>query len=114
MSELEEIVRQIARDIVLQEHGEDIEESKAGISFRLPMQIDGRSVIARYAWYRANLAFDSAGVYDNSEELTEYENHDQVVQQLRRLNNHYDGRLRRDVLRRFGLRDREHLMNSLR
>lgn len=114
MRELKEIVKEIAVDIIHQINGEDIGNCQAGISFRLPMRVNERDVIARYAWYPASLEFNSVGVYDNKDsELTEYENHELVTQQVRRLNNLYDNRLRHDVLRRYGFRDKEQLIRNL-
>jgi hypothetical protein len=117
MSELKERVREIAFDVVWQVNGEDIKKSEAGISFRLPIRINERVFAARFAWYPADLEFDSVGVYDNNDlgarALTEFKNHELVVEQVRRLNNLYDNRLRHDVLRRYGFRDREQLRQNL-
>ncbi len=115
MSELIGRVRKIALDVVRHVNGRDTEDCKPGIWFILPIRINGRDFTARFAWYLARLEFDSRGVYDNNDlELPELENHELVVEQVRRMNTLYNNRLRHDVLRRYGFRDIEQLRRNLR
>jgi hypothetical protein len=109
MNEIKELVREVALDIACQVKGEKIDSNLVGVSFEIPMCIDGHDVAVRFVCFLSNLEFELVGVFgSNKTELTEYENEQSVRRQVTRLNSLFN-----IGLRRAGFRDRELLRRSL-
>lgn len=109
MNEIRDRIRKIALDVVRQVNGENVDNIAAGVTFELPMLINGHDVNARFACILSDLEFQMVGVFGHDEtELTGCENEPPIQQQERRLN-----RLFESGLRRAGFRDRELLRRNL-
>lgn len=109
MNRIRESVRKVALDVVGQVNGEGVETMTAGISFELPMCVEGHDVAVRFMCFISDLEFEVLGVFRrNGTELKEYRNDPSVEQTLRRLNSLFD-----IGLKRAGIRDRELLKGNL-
>lgn len=117
MNKLREKVKEIALDVVHHVKGENVQNGIGGITLDLPTSINGHIVLVRAAWSPSSLFLDFilVGVYDeNGAELEKYINHELVTEQINMLNEHYESRLKKHVLRKYGFCSKEQLRSELR